>query len=73
MSNPVPIIKDDTRIESRVKVDFKRAGLSADVAHEGESGPDLARNLSPDQIILDLMLLHLVKCPVWFHRETGNS
>ena len=73
MSDPVPIIKDDTRIANRSKVYFERAGFSAEVAHDGESGLTLARNLTPDQIILDLTLLHLVRCPVWFHRETDNS
>ena len=56
MSRTVLIIEDDTRIANWVKVYFERAGFSAEVAHDGESGLALARNLDPDLIILDLML-----------------
>ena len=59
MSRTVLIIEDDTRIASWVKVYFERAGFSAEVAHDGESGLDLVRNLTPDLIILDLMLPRL--------------
>ena len=56
MSGRVLIVEDDTRIASWVKLYFERAGFSAEVAHDGESGLALARNLTPDLIILDLML-----------------
>ena len=56
MSGRVLIIEDDTRIANWVKVYFERAGFSADVTHDGESGLALARDLAPDLIILDLML-----------------
>ena len=59
MSGTVLIIEDDTRIANWVKVYFERAGFSAEVAHDGESGLALARNLTPDLIILDLMLPRL--------------
>ena len=59
MRGTVLIIEDDTRIANWVKVYFKRAGFWAEVAHDGESGLDQARNLSPDLIILDLMLPRL--------------
>ena len=59
MSGTVLIIEDDTRIATWVKVYFERAGFSAEVAHDGESGLILARNLTPDLIILDLMLPRL--------------
>ena len=59
MSGTVLIIEDDTRIANWVKVYFERAGFSAEVAHDGESGLDLARNLTPDLVILDLMLPRL--------------
>ncbi len=59
MSGTVLIIEDDTRIANWVKVYFERAGFSAEVAHDGESGLALARNLAPDLIILDLMLPRL--------------
>ncbi len=59
MSGTVLIIEDDTRIANWVKVYFERAGYFAEVAHDGESGLDLARDLVPDLIILDLMLPRL--------------
>ena len=59
MSGAVLIIEDDTRIANWVKVYFERAGFSAEVAHDGVSGLNLARDLSPDLVILDLMLPRL--------------
>ncbi len=59
MSGKVLIIEDDTRIANWVKVYFERAGFSAEVTHDGESGLALARNLAPDLIVLDLMLPRL--------------
>ena len=59
MSGTILIIEDDARIANWVKVYFERAGFSADVAHDGEAGLVLARDLNPDLIILDLMLPRL--------------
>ncbi len=59
MSGTVLIIEDDARIANWVKVYFERAGFSAEVAHDGESGLAQARDLTPDLIILDLMLPRL--------------
>ena len=59
MSGTVLIIEDDVRIANWVKVYFERAGFSAEVAHDGESGLELARSLSPGLVILDLMLPRL--------------
>ena len=59
MRGTVLIIEDDTRIANWVKVYFERAGFSAEVSHDGESGLQLARDLLPDLIILDLMLPRL--------------
>ncbi|MDE2816600.1 MAG: response regulator transcription factor [Chloroflexota bacterium] len=59
MRGTVLIIEDDTRIANWVKVYFEHAGFSAEVTHDGESGLQLARNLAPDLIILDLMLPRL--------------
>ena len=59
MSGTVLIIEDDARIANWVKVYFERAGFSAEMAHDGESGLALARDLAPDLVILDLMLPRL--------------
>ncbi len=59
MRGMVLIIEDDTRIANWIKVYFERAGFTAEVTHDGESGLELARSLLPDLIILDLMLPRL--------------
>ncbi|MCY3912127.1 MAG: response regulator transcription factor [Chloroflexi bacterium] len=59
MNSTVLIIEDDARIARWVKVYFERAGYVAEVAHDGRAGLDLARDLAPDLIILDLMLPRL--------------
>ena len=56
MSGRVLIVEDDTRIASWVKVYFERAGFSAEVTHDGETGLELARDLAPDLVVLDLTL-----------------
>ncbi len=59
MSGTVLIVEDDTRIANWVKVYFERAGFFVEVAYDGESGLALARDLTPDLIILDLTLPRL--------------
>ena len=59
MNGTVLIIEDDTRIANWVRVYFERAGFSAQIALDGESGLDLARNLAPDLVVLDLTLPRL--------------
>ena len=59
MRGTVLIIEDDRRIANWVRVYFERAGFSAAVAHDGEVGLVLARELTPDLVILDLMLPRL--------------
>ena len=59
MSGTVLIVEDDARIANWVKVYFERAGFSAEVAHDGETGLALARDLAPDLMVLDLMLPRL--------------
>ena len=59
MSGTVLIVEDDRRIANWVKVYFERAGFSAEMTHDGESGLNLARELAPDLVILDLMLPRL--------------
>ena len=59
MNGAVLIIEDDSRIANWVKVYFERAGFSAQIAYDGESGLTLARNLAPDLVVLDLTLPRL--------------
>ena len=73
MNGTVLIIEDDARIANWVKVYFERAGFSAEVAYDGESGLALARKLAPGLIILDLMLPRLdgVELCRILRRESG--
>ena len=59
MSGTVLIIEDDKRIANWVKVYFERAGFSAEVVYDGETGLATARSLMPNIIILDLKLPRL--------------
>ena len=59
MSGHVLIIEDDVRIADWVRIYFERAGYTADVVHDGQTGLNLARSLAPDLIILDLTLPRL--------------
>ena len=59
MSGTVLIVEDDTRIANWVKLYFERAGFVVEAAYDGESGLALARDLTPDLIILDLTLPRL--------------
>ena len=56
MSRRVLIVEDDPRIARWVQVYFERAGFAPEVAHDGAAGLARARELTPDLIILDLML-----------------
>ena len=53
------IIEDEPRIAHWLKVRFERAGFSAEVAGDGQTGLALARARRPDLIVLDLMLPRL--------------
>lgn len=53
------IIEDDIRIANWVKIYFERVGFSAEIAHDGEAGLQLACSLTPTLIVLDLMLPRL--------------
>jgi DNA-binding response OmpR family regulator len=56
MSRTVLIVEDDHRIADWVQIYFERAGFSAEIARDGETGLQMERSLAPDLIVLDLML-----------------
>ena len=56
MSHMILIVEDDTRIANWLKIFFEEAGFTAETANDGRAGLNLARTLSPDLIVLDLML-----------------
>ena len=59
MSRTVLLVEDDARIARWVQVYFERAGFAAEVVHDGAAGLARARELTPDLIVLDLMLPRL--------------
>ncbi len=59
MNGTVLIVEDDTRIANWVKAYFERAGFLAEIAHDGETGLHMAREMAPDLVILDLTLPRL--------------
>ena len=58
MSHMILIVEDDTRIANWLKIFFEEAGFTVEVAYDGRAGLNLARTVSPDLIVLDLMLPH---------------
>ena len=58
-SRTILIVEDEPRIAHWLKVNFERAGFSAEVAGDGRSGLALARSRRPHLIVLDLMLPRL--------------
>lgn len=54
--NHVLIIEDEEDILALVHYNFVREGFRADMATTGEDGLEMARQLVPDLILLDLML-----------------
>lgn len=56
MSDLVLVIEDDASIAAWVKTYLERAAFRAEIAHDGPTGLERARALSPDLIVLDLML-----------------
>ena len=61
-SRTILIVEDEPRIAHWLKVNFERAGFSAEVAGDGRSGLALARSRRPHLIVLDLMLPRLDGC-----------
>lgn len=50
------IIEDDANTSALIAVYLKREGFRAETAEDGEAGLNLAEQLHPDLVILDLML-----------------
>lgn len=59
MSQTILISEDDRRIANWIKITYERAGFTTEIAHDGETGLRLARALTPDVIVLDLLLPRL--------------
>ena len=56
MSHSILVIEDDISSAKWIKIYLERAGYSAVLAHDGITGLEIARKLSPALILLDIML-----------------
>jgi len=56
LNRPILVIEDDTSSARWVGVYLERAGYSVVLAHDGNTGLEMARNLNPALILLDIML-----------------
>ena len=55
-NSKILIIEDEETIADILSYSLKQEGYSVQIAYEGKKGIELARNFSPDMILLDLML-----------------
>jgi DNA-binding response OmpR family regulator len=56
MGRTVVVIEDEAAIASAVAARLRSEGFEVSVAHDGEKGVRLCRDLDPDLVVLDLML-----------------
>ena len=56
MSNKILIVDDDRKTAELIRMYLEREGYAALLAHDGRQALELARQRSPDLIVLDLML-----------------
>src|SRR4026208_1249849 len=52
----VLVVEDDTSIAIGLRINLESEGYEVQMADDGERGLDLARTMSPDLIVLDVML-----------------
>ena len=53
------VVEDDVKTANLIRLYLRQAGYEVETAHEGYTGLDMARNMEPDLVVLDLMLPHL--------------
>ena len=56
MANKVAIVEDDQAIAQMYRIKFEAEGYDVDTAKNGLLGLELAENMKPDIILLDLMM-----------------
>ena len=52
----VLVVEDDVSLNETLRFNLEREGYDVETAFDGEAGLDLARRVSPDLILLDVML-----------------
>lgn len=56
MSQKIAIIEDDQTISQMYRVKFESEGYEVEVANGGVNGLELVKDMSPDIVLLDLMM-----------------
>ncbi len=56
MSAKIAIIEDDQAISQMYRIKFEAEGYTVETAENGKLGLELAENMKPDIILLDLMM-----------------
>lgn len=56
MSTKIAIIEDDAAIAQMYRIKFEAEGFTVQVAENGKLGLELAKEMQPDIILLDLMM-----------------
>lgn len=56
MSAKIAIIEDDQAISQMYRIKFEAEGMTVETAENGKLGLELAENMKPDIILLDLMM-----------------
>jgi two-component system response regulator MprA len=73
MSNRILVIEDEERIAQFLKRGLIYEGYRVDVAYDGQTGLDIARDQPPDLVILDWMLPGMDGLEVCHRLRTGGS
>ena len=56
MATKIAIVEDDTAIAQMYRMKFETEGYEVETAENGRLGLDLAKDMKPDVILLDLMM-----------------
>lgn len=56
MSAKIAIVEDDQAISQMYRIKFEAEGYTVETAENGKIGLELAENMKPDMILLDLMM-----------------
>ncbi|MEE1132129.1 MAG: response regulator transcription factor [Caryophanon sp.] len=56
MTKNILVVEDELSIATLLKYNLEQAGYNVELAHDGQTGLDMALSLKPDLLLLDVML-----------------